>query len=228
MYKSRAELINSIIQKEKWDNPEYLEIGVWTGETFKQILTTKKDGIDPEQYCVCDSVNYKMTSDEFFENHIKKKYDIIFIDGLHTAYQVSKDIYNSINNIIDGGWIVIDDVFPHSEYEQERLDLRKQGAQTGDVWKAVYNVFDEIVNLSEIIYFEKNTERGNLVFKIKQDNNNNNNNISIDNTIPTCNIDGWYIGNDAEWNKYSYKKDFSEYISKLEQISSKHQSYFFP
>ena len=213
---TRYNLINHIINKYNLINPLYLEIGVWKGETFKHINTNFKDGVDPGQYCDCGYVNYKMTSDEFFNNHIKTKYDIIFIDGLHTAYQVSKDIYNSINNLNSGGWIILDDVFPHTENEQERLNLRKSGPQTGDVWKALYHVLDDIISISEIIYFEPRTERGCFVFKVKQ---NNIKNIVIDETIPTCNVDGWYNGNDAEWNKYSFKKDYPNYINKMKKFN---------
>jgi hypothetical protein len=213
----RATVINKIISKYNLINPKYLEIGVWNGTTFKHINTNYKDGVDPGQYCDCNYVNYKMTSDEFFKNHIKTKYDIIFIDGLHTAYQVSKDILNSINNLNPGGWIVLDDVFPHCKSEQERLDLRKQGAQTGDVWKAVYNILDTIIEMSEVIYFETKTERGNFLFKLKETNINN---ISIDETIPKCNVDGWYQGNDAEWDKYIYENDFCNYINKMNQFTS--------
>lgn len=212
--KYRSEVINEIIHKYKLDNPLYLEIGVWRGDTFKNINTNNKDGVDPNQYCECSYVNYKMTSDEFFKNHINKKYDIIFIDGLHTAYQVSMDIFNSINNLNENGWIILDDVFPHTEYEQERLNLRKIGAQTGDVWKAVYNVIYTLNELSDILYFVNNTERGSLVFRVKS---NNTKNIQIDNTIPTCNIDGWYEGDNAEWNKYKYSTDFVKYLKKLEE-----------
>jgi hypothetical protein len=212
---SRYDAINKIIDFHHLKNPAYLEIGVWTGETFKNIKSNIKDGVDPGQYCDCKYVNYKITSDEFFKNHINKKYDIIFIDGLHTAFQVSKDIFNSINNLNDGGWIILDDVFPHSENEQERLNLNKSGSQTGDVWKALYNVLDTIIEISDIIYFINNTERGNFIFKVKQ---NNTKNIVIDETIPTCNIDGWYQGNGSEWNKYTYKRDFPDYIKKLNKF----------
>jgi hypothetical protein len=212
----RDEVINNIIANNNLLNPSYLEIGVWMGETFKYIHSENKDGVDPGQYCDCDLVNYKMTSDVFFENNISKKYDIIFIDGLHTAYQVSKDLYNSIKNINNGGWIILDDVYPHNEYEQECLNLRKIGPQTGDVWKAVYNVLDDLIDICDSISFEKNVERGNLVLKIKK---NNKKNIIIDETIPTCNIDGWYYGNDGEWNKYTYKHDFPIYFEKLSKFS---------
>jgi hypothetical protein len=209
---TRYDVINNIIDTHHLKNPTYLEIGVWAGETFKNIKSNIKDGVDPGQYCDCNYVNYKITSDEFFKNHINKKYDIIFIDGLHTAFQVSKDIFNSINNLNDCGWIILDDVYPHDENEQERLNLRKSGPQTGDVWKALYNVLDTLIEISDIIYFIDNTERGNFIFKVK---NNNTKNITIDKTIPTCNVDGWHEGNDAEWNKYTYKRDFPDYIKKL-------------
>ena len=37
-------------------------------------------------------VTYKMTSDEFFAAHGEKRYDLIFIDGLHHAEYVERDI----------------------------------------------------------------------------------------------------------------------------------------
>ena len=212
---SRDVLINSIIRNYKLINPKYLEVGVWTGETFKNINSNNKDGIDPEQYCKSDYVNYKMTSDVFF-NTCTQKYDIIFIDGLHTAFQVTKDIYNSINHLNEGGWVIIDDVYPHCEYEQERLNLRKTGSQTGDVWKGLYNILDELTCISDIMYFEQRTERGNFIFKIK---NNNNLNITIDTSMPVNNTDGWYNGTDAEWDKYKYSIDFNNYLSKLNKIN---------
>ena len=212
---SRDVLINSIIRNYKLINPKYLEVGVWTGETFKNINSNNKDGIDPEQYCKSDYVNYKMTSDVFF-NTCTQKYDIIFIDGLHTAFQVTKDIYNSINHLNEGGWVIIDDVYPHCEYEQERLNLRKTGPQTGDVWKGLYNILDELTCISDIMYFEQRTERGNFIFKIK---NNNNLNITIDTSMPVNNTDGWYNGTDAEWDKYKYSIDFNNYLSKLNKIN---------
>ena len=212
----RDRVINGIIKNYNLENPAYLEIGVWQGDTFKQIHTNQKDGVDPGQYCDCELVNYKITSDEFFTK-VPKKYDIIFIDGLHTAHQVSKDIYNSIQNLNSGGWIMLDDVFPHCKYEQERLNLKKSGPQTGDVWKAVYDQLDRICELSEIVYFEQSTERGNLIFKLKE---NNTRNITIDASIPTMNVDGWYTGTDAEWNKYDYDRDFQTYLAALTTINS--------
>ena len=63
---ARSDVINKIISKYNSVNPKYLEIGVWLGNTFKNINSNVKDGVDPGQYCDCEYVNYKITSDDFF------------------------------------------------------------------------------------------------------------------------------------------------------------------
>jgi hypothetical protein len=216
---SRCSIINDLFIKYNLINPIYLEIGVWHGNTFKNVKSLHKDGVDPGQYCESDYVNYKMTSDDFFNYHNKKKYDFIFIDGLHTAYQVSKDIYNSIASINEGGIIMLDDVFPHCKREQEALDLNKSGAQSGDVWKSVYDNFSIFEEICDEILFFKNSERGNLILKIKKKNVKN---IVIDASIPMKNVDGWYKGNDKEWLKYDYDKDFNNYLYLLHKYIVKY------
>jgi len=213
----RFEVINFIIDKYNLINPNYLEIGVQWGNTISRINTNNKDGVDPDIYgCNCPFVNYKMTSDEFFEKNISKKYDIIFVDGLHTAYQVTVDIYNSIYNLNNGGWIILDDVYPHDESEQVPYYFYKKGAIPGDIWKAVYNIFDELLDMSEIFWFFPNTERGCIAFKLKSDNTKN---IIIDSSIPT-HVDGTKnLLAEGEWTKYSYKSDFQNYYDKIKQYT---------
>ncbi len=211
----RYKVINKLIERYGYNNPEYLEIGVWQGDTFKFVNSNKKDGVDPGQYCECKLVNYKMTSDDFFKINTKK-YDIVFIDGLHTAYQVSKDIFNSVKCLNNNGVIILDDVYPHNEKEQEALDLTKSGAQTGDVWKAVYEYLDTIIDISSEVLFVDNTERGSLIFRIKNNDVSLKEKLIINDSIPKVNTDGWYKGNDKEWNKYIYSTDFNSYLSKLQ------------
>jgi hypothetical protein len=213
----RVTIINQIISKYNFINPDYLEIGVQHGITFNGVNSINKDGVDPCIYGNYDFIKYKMGSDEFFKNHINKKYDIIFIDGLHTAYQVSKDIYNSINNLKNGGFIILDDVYPHSENEQLSVKLFYNGPQTGDVWKAVYNILNKLIEISDEIYFIENTMRGNLIFKLKE---NNSDNISIDESIPKCNTDGMCRCNNCEWNKYNYNLDFKNYFNRILQFKN--------
>jgi hypothetical protein len=132
----RFDIINYLIEKYKLVN--YLEIGVFQGENIRKVKAFHKDGVDPgaEGYVVPE-VNYPMTSDDFFnllKGHEDIKYDIIFIDGLHHADQVKKDIRNSLNHIVDGGFIVLHDCNPVSYKAQ--LVPRQTIAWNGDVWKA--------------------------------------------------------------------------------------------
>jgi hypothetical protein len=207
----RQDYINSLFSKYNLVNPEYLEIGVQFAATFRHVKSVHKDGVDPGIYTDSPYVNYKMTSDMFFEKNTKK-YDFIFIDGLHTAYQVTKDIYNSINSLKDGGIIMLDDVYPHAENEQTCLDLNKHGPQTGDVWKAVNHVLDTLIDISDEVLFTPQTERGNLVFKVKSGNIRN---IVVDPSIPTNNPDGWHASPAGEWNLYTWSRDYESYKKRL-------------
>ena len=103
----RYDIINYLIEKNNYVN--YLEIGVRDPNScFNRIIAKHKDGVDPlpirneRIHFGNGEVNYPMTSDEFFSliEH-NKKYDIIFIDGLHFYEQNSKDIKNSLNHITD-------------------------------------------------------------------------------------------------------------------------------
>jgi hypothetical protein len=135
----RFHIINYLIEKYKLIN--YLEIGVFKGENIREIKASHKDGVDPgaEGYTVPE-VNYPMTSDNFFElikGHEDIKYDIIFIDGLHHSDQVIKDISNSLNHLVDNGFIVMHDCNPVS-YDAQKIP-RETIAWNGDTWKAFVN-----------------------------------------------------------------------------------------
>lgn len=131
----RYDIINYLIKKYNLVN--YLEIGVFKGENIREVKAAHKDGVDPSaEHFVAPETNYPITSDEFFEL-IKGhdiKYDIIFIDGLHHAEQVKKDIQNALNHIVDGGFILLHDCNPTS-YEAQLIP-RQTVAWNGDVWKA--------------------------------------------------------------------------------------------
>lgn len=131
----RYDILNYLIEKYQLIN--YLEIGVFKGENIRLINAPHKDGVDPgvEGYTPTE-VNYPVTSDDFFDliRGREIKYDLIFIDGLHHATQVIKDIENSLNHIVEGGFIVLHDCNPVSFDAQEVP--RKTIAWNGDVWKA--------------------------------------------------------------------------------------------
>jgi len=127
----RWDVINFLIGKHGLES--YLEIGVQDYySNFEKIKIKNKVSVDPYPRNLCDFV---ATSDEFF-NQIDSSdmYDIIFIDGLHHSKQVVRDIYNSLDHLRGGGFIVIHDCLPKTEHNQIVPD---HGAEwTGDVWKA--------------------------------------------------------------------------------------------
>jgi hypothetical protein len=128
----------------------YLEIGLDSGCNFNSIVCDEKESVDPyfeeDHDCydmhfkenlpdnIMKILTYRMTSDEFFKQN-NRKYDIIFVDGLHTEEQVGRDIINSLKTLNDGGFVVVHDCLPKSERAQ--IVPRSQGEWNGTVWKAI-------------------------------------------------------------------------------------------
>jgi hypothetical protein len=128
---NRTDIINSLILNKNYKS--YLEIGVRNpNDNFNKIVCYDKTGVDPEPSAKATHV---MTSDDFFKIN-KKKFDIIFIDGLHLREQVLKDIENSLNCLNEDGTIVCHDCLPNTEKEQvEYYD--GISAWVGTVWKGI-------------------------------------------------------------------------------------------
>lgn len=125
----RTEIIQLLINKTNAKN--YLEIGVGPGINFRNINCQNKVCVEPFPTV---PVTYTMTSDTFFEQN-KQFFDVIFIDGLHEATQVYKDILNSLKFLNKNGYIICHDMNPHSEIIQ-KYPQEKSGEWTGDCWKA--------------------------------------------------------------------------------------------
>lgn len=128
----RWEIINREIKLHNYKT--YLEVGVENGFNFKKINSVEKIATDPDPKSAATHI---MSSDDFFERNkaqYKKKFDIIFIDGLHHADQVYKDICNSVDVLNEGGTIVLHDMLPENEGMQQVPRVQK--VWTGDCWKA--------------------------------------------------------------------------------------------
>lgn len=123
----RWDLIQNIINKKKYDN--YLEIGCDKDQSFSKIEVKNKIGVDP-----ISGGNVRSTSDQFFTANTKK-FDIIFIDGLHHYEQVIKDVNNSLEILNENGFILLHDCLPRSIAHQ--AIPRYRGSWNGDVWKAL-------------------------------------------------------------------------------------------
>lgn len=127
----RTEIINWLIDKGTYK--KYLEIGVnKPRRNFNLIKIESKVGVDPGVEGV-SLATYTMTSDEFFEQNTEN-FDIVFVDGLHEANQVYRDIVNSLNVLNEGGVIVCHDMNPPSELHQKVP--RQSRSWNGDCWKA--------------------------------------------------------------------------------------------
>lgn len=126
---NRIDIINGLISKNNYKS--YLEIGVQSGDCFRQINCDHKVGVDPDK---ASAATVHLTSDEYFDKS-EEKFDIIFVDGLHESITVIRDIANSLNCLNDGGTIVMHDCLPTSKRMQE-IPLQEQNEWTGDTWRA--------------------------------------------------------------------------------------------
>ncbi|MFT5755075.1 MAG: SAM-dependent methyltransferase [Flavobacterium sp.] len=145
----RTEIINYFVSLT--DQKYYLEIGVRDPrKNFLRINCENKFSVDPGVEFIENPVDFKMTSDDFFrkindnkiEKLIDKKFDVIFIDGLHISNQVEKDIQNSLKLIKEDGFIILHDCNPPSEYHQredyEFVNSPAGPFWNGTTWKAFY------------------------------------------------------------------------------------------
>jgi Methyltransferase domain len=103
----RWEIINQLIQKYNYKS--YLEIGTQHGNCFTEVKCERKVCVDPVK--AFNELTYEMTSDEYFKNY-DEKFDIIFIDGLHTEDQTIKDITKALVVLNQNGTIVAHDCLP--------------------------------------------------------------------------------------------------------------------
>ena len=138
---SRTSIIKHLISKYQLES--YLEIGVRDFYNFDQIDCVDKTAVDPRPIGGKEragTINlYAQTSDQFFESlNPEKRFDLIFIDGLHLAEQVEKDIDNALAHLSDAGFIVMHDCNPPTEFHQREVYKvdGKFPPWNGTTWKA--------------------------------------------------------------------------------------------
>ena len=151
----RSDVCQSVL--DLMQDPTYLEIGVNEGITFHAVKAKRKIAVDPmflfdeaaakANHPECDY--FQMTSDAYFGSaDLQTEYDVIYLDGLHTAEQTLRDLMNAVDRIKKHGVIVIDDVKPssfaaslpnveHANYVKS-LTGDKDLAWMGDVYKLVW------------------------------------------------------------------------------------------
>jgi len=115
---------------------------------FNKIDIPYKKSVDPDPKA---NASYCLTSDEYFESVIRRtstqcgmltgtseRFDVIFIDGLHIADQVRKDIINSWACLNEGGVLILHDTNPDRE-EITRVPRETQ-EWCGDIYKAIHQI----------------------------------------------------------------------------------------
>jgi hypothetical protein len=129
--RTRTDLLNHLIATRGYR--DYLEIGVRDRrQNFDKVNAPGiKHGLDPDPQ---RPISHKMTSDAFFAK-TDQRYDLVFIDGLHIADQVERDILNSLRQLNPGGAVILHDVNPMTaDAQTDDYDGKKHW--NGTVWKA--------------------------------------------------------------------------------------------
>ncbi len=147
----RTDIINYFLSLSKVKR--YLEIGVRNpSKNFDRIHATVKYSVDPGIEFKENPVDFQMTSDDFFKRLAKGElsilpnieFDVIFIDGLHLADQVERDIINALKHLSKSGFIILHDCNPPTVFHQrEDYDYENSPASTfwnGTTWKAFYKL----------------------------------------------------------------------------------------
>jgi hypothetical protein len=144
---------------KRLDCRTYLEIGVCEGETFREIEISERTGVDPNFRFDPDTLRnprtklISATSDTYFASlPVSIKFDVIFIDGLHTFEQVVRDFSSAVLHSHDRSVIILDDTRPSDVYSalpdsRDASEFRRKagGASAdwhGDVFKAVFYIND--------------------------------------------------------------------------------------
>ena len=171
----------------KFKLTKMLEIGSDIGLLVESININRIYAVDPvKKYKIPFKFRhirfFEMQSDKFFEQNIEK-FDLIYIDGLHTYDQSFKDLINSMDSLKNGGTslIYLDDVLPNDEFSCledpfEAFEARKRhfGKLSDLSWMgSVYKLIPLLIEC-EFLYSTINFD-GKYVTRIKFDQKSNSN-----------------------------------------------------
>lgn len=163
---SRAAVVQGVL--DLFPAPRYLEIGVSQGVTFHALKAATKVAVDPvfafdvpEAERTNPNARYhQVPSDVYFGTIVDpaERFDVINVDGLHTAEQTLRDLLNALAFLAPDGIIVIDDVRPTHHVaairDQRRANaIRKflnveDRSWMGDVYKVMFFIDSFLQQLS--------------------------------------------------------------------------------
>jgi hypothetical protein len=152
----RSEIIAGLLSVYR--RPRYLEVGVYSGDSFLPQRARRKVAVDPSFKFEVAAARAKDSSAEFHEVESDTyfgriagrgdRFHVIFLDGLHTFEQTLRDFLNAAERLEPGGVIVLDDVRPSSELaalpdwgeafqRSQAPDVTWNGDWMGDVYRVL-------------------------------------------------------------------------------------------
>lgn len=158
MLNQRFERLNALA--EITSASKYLEVGVANGHTFFRVNVPFKVAVDPkfrfkaEEHADKNTIFHEVTSDEFFTKFALdyEKFDLIYLDGLHTFEQTFRDFCVSLRHSHEKTIWLLDDTRPISLLSaipdlQRFRKLREltgdeRPAWMGDIYKVVFAIHD--------------------------------------------------------------------------------------
>jgi len=142
MIQCRGTFIKNVIEKMGYKS--YLEIGLSDNPKapYRMIEIENKTSIDMNPNTKPD---FCISSDQFFVSlndgktcfDSNYKWDVIFIDGNHLAFQVYEDLCNSIEHLDDDGVIFLHDSLPWSYDMTIEWHVGNRMATCQDAWKVI-------------------------------------------------------------------------------------------
>jgi hypothetical protein len=111
----------------------YLEIGCRDNVNFNAVICPEKASVDPDPHA---AATFPVTSDRFFAENPDLRFDLVFVDGLHTDEQVRRDVENALARLDEGGTIVLHDCNPPDAFSARPEFTRPDLNWNGTVWQA--------------------------------------------------------------------------------------------
>ncbi|MBW3019666.1 glycosyltransferase [Candidatus Woesearchaeota archaeon] len=150
-WKDRTVVLDRIIGKNR-QKTLFLEIGVKDGYILRNIIAKTIIGIgsdfnkinknyysDKHSFTKHGNYFYEMASNDFFEKRIlkDKKIDVAHIEGTFEYKQVLRDIKNCLDNLNEGGVIVVNGCNHNFNINPDNYKKSSDKNSNYDVWKAI-------------------------------------------------------------------------------------------
>lgn len=161
----------------------------------------------PSATFVCESDQFfdDLNADRLADIRSNHQWNIIFIDGLHLADQVYRDIIHSIAHITKPGFVLLHDVNPeswHTAHSDYTYYLEHGGMWNGTAWKAFYHARTQL----PYECYTVNTDQGIGVIQTHTP------------ATPVTHNNHWY-----EYGMMSQDRSYSLGLISVEEFLQKHQ-----